>query len=130
VLIDEAKALLAATGERHHEPELLRVESELTLAEMQAASDAEARSASRTKARKASATHGEAEALALLEAAVACARRQGSRMLELRATTALAGLCRGGAKAQHARAQLEECLAAVTEGADTADVRDARQLLG
>jgi predicted ATPase len=117
-LIQQARSLMAATGERYHEPELYRTDAELVLAEAQAGAGKggaidEARDRAQT----------------LLGEAIECARRQGSRMLELRAAAALLESC-GAPEKSRARAQLAECLAAFTEGHATADLREARERLG
>jgi predicted ATPase len=72
------------------------------------------------------------EVEAELEQAVATARRQGARMLELRATASLLrhrlGQDRGGG-AGGVRDALAALVAAVPEGRDTPDLREALALL-
>ncbi len=114
-LLDQCKALVAATGERYHEPEIHRLDAELVLAEAGGADGAPSDARDRAEA--------------LLHTAIECARRQGARTLELRATTALARLCGRGAEGRQARARLADLLASFTEGFDTADVREARRLV-
>jgi predicted ATPase len=114
-LMEQAKALVAATGERYFEPEIHRLDAELVLAEAGGVARAPA------KAR--------ARADASLHAAVECAQRQGSRTMELRITTTLARLRGHGATARATRARLADLVAGFTEGAGTADVADARRLL-
>jgi DNA-binding winged helix-turn-helix (wHTH) protein/predicted ATPase len=110
-LIERSKALVAATGERYYEPEILRIDAELVLAEAGGAD----RAPSEARAR----------AEALLHTAIACASTQGARTLELRATTALARVCGRGTKGRQARARLADLLASFTEGFDTADLKEA-----
>jgi predicted ATPase len=56
-------------------------------------------------------------------------RSQGARSLELRAVTSLARLCRGGPREPETRDLLRGVYEAFTEGFDTADLRDAKELL-
>jgi predicted ATPase len=114
-LIERSKSLVATTGERYHEPEIHRIDAELTLAA--AGSIDRAPPAARARA-------GDA-----LETAIACARRQGANTMELRATTMLVRVRACDGEATEARTRLAEILAGFTEGADTADVREARRLL-
>ena len=73
---------------------------------------------------------GERErAEALLHAAIECAGRQGARTIELRALTALARLCRRGARARQVRTRLVELLACFSEGFETADLQEPRRLV-
>lgn len=113
-LLEHAKAL-AAAGERFHEPEIHRVEADLVLAEAGGAERASKAARSRAEA--------------LLGLALDCARRQGALSLELRAATRLARLCRRAARGREARARLGRLYASFSEGLDTADLREARQLL-
>jgi predicted ATPase len=83
-LIERSKALVAATGERYYEPEILRLDAELVLVEAGGADSAP--------------SEARARAEALLHTAIACASIQGARTLELRTTTALARVCGRGAK--------------------------------
>jgi DNA-binding winged helix-turn-helix (wHTH) protein/predicted ATPase len=115
-LIERSKALVTATGERYHEPEIHRIDAALVLAEAGGADGAPSEARQRTEV--------------LLHTAIECARRQGARTLELRAMTALARLRQRGAKGKQTRAQLAELLASFTEGFDTADLQEARRLVG
>jgi DNA-binding winged helix-turn-helix (wHTH) protein/predicted ATPase len=114
-LIERCKVLVMATGERYHEPEIHRIDAELVLAEAGGAHRAPSSARERAEA--------------LLHTAIECASHQGARTLELRAMTALARLCGRGAKGRQARARLAELLASFTEGFDTADLQEARQLI-
>jgi predicted ATPase len=69
---------------------------------------------------------------ACFQRALAAARRQGARALELRAAMSLSRLLEhadGGAR-EEARRALAEVYATFTTGFDTADLREARALLG
>jgi adenylate cyclase len=112
--LERCKELLAI-GERFHEPEIHRLDAELVLAEAGGAHAATARARERAER--------------LLHEAIECAGRQGARMLELRAATSLARLLRRGAKGKRARERLSDLLASFTEGFDTADLREARELV-
>jgi adenylate cyclase len=105
---------MTQTGERYHEPEIHRLHAEVVLAEFDA--DAVPPAARET-------------AEALLHRAIDCAHRQGARTLELRATTSLARLHRSRSSGREARARLADLLACFTEGFDTADLQEARQLV-
>jgi predicted ATPase len=63
------------------------------------------------------------------ERAVATARRQGARSLELRATLALCRLWAQRAKGQQACTRLASLYSSFTEGWDTADLQEAQMLL-
>jgi predicted ATPase len=65
----------------------------------------------------------------LLRNAITEAQRQGSRSVELRATTALARLWRGRGQQTEALGLLAEIYGRFTEGFDTADLREAKQIL-
>jgi predicted ATPase len=62
--------------------------------------------------------------------AIAIARRQQARSLELRAATSLAGLWKRQGKRADAYDLLSPIYHWFTEGFDTADVQDAKALLG
>ncbi len=62
--------------------------------------------------------------------AIAVARRIGSKACELRATTSLARVLAKKGKRDDARAMLAEIYGWFTEGFDTADLKDAKALLG
>jgi predicted ATPase len=88
-------------------PEQYRIQAELLLLAPDAAVDAEA----------------------TLRQALAAARRQGSKMLELRAATSLARLLHDQDRAAEGRQLLADCYARFTEGFDTRDLQEARALL-
>jgi predicted ATPase len=69
------------------------------------------------------------EAQSSLEAAVASARRQDARTLELRAARDLAQLWRDQGKVQQARELLAPVYGWFTEGFDTRDLKEAKALL-
>jgi predicted ATPase len=104
--IDEAQALSASTGERFCEAELHRLRGEL----LWSRSD-------------------EAGAEASLREALAVARRQQSKSLELRAALSLGRLLQDRGRTDEARQPLQEAYAWFTEGWDTPDLQEARAFL-
>jgi predicted ATPase len=70
-----------------------------------------------------------AEAESCFQQAVALARRQQARSLELRATMSLARLLRDKNRRDEGRAMLAEIYGWFTEGFETADLKDAKALL-
>jgi predicted ATPase len=71
----------------------------------------------------------EAEAEAGLRQALDVARRQGAKILELRAAMSLARLLDGQGRAAEGQPLLADCYARFTEGFDTLDLQEARELL-
>ena len=106
-LLTKAFTAMDATGERTHEAELLRIRGELLVV----AGDAEP------------------EAAACFERALAVAHNQSARSLELRAATSLARLWQRQGRREEAREQLQPIYGWFTEGFDTADLREAKELL-
>jgi predicted ATPase len=104
----EALALVAQTEERSYEAELYRLQGELLLAR--------------------SAEH-HAEAAACWRQALAIARRQEAKSLELRAAMSLARLWQQQGKRTEAHALLTPVYGWFTEGFDTADLQEAKALL-
>jgi adenylate cyclase len=105
--VGEGLELVQQSGERCWEAELYRVQGELLL--------------------RRDPWHPGARAS--LERAVEIARKQGARSLELRATTSLARLLDRQGERSEARAILTAIHSWFTEGFDTADLRDAKELL-
>jgi predicted ATPase len=106
--ITEANALMEKTGERLYESEIRRAKGELLLAHNPS---------------------NAAQAEQLFRDAIRVSRRQGARLLELHATTSLAGLLRDTNRRDEARAMLGEIYNWFTEGFDIADLKDAKALL-
>ena len=65
----------------------------------------------------------------ILRQAIAIARRQGTKSLELRAVLSLSRLFLRQGKEQEARPMLAEIYGRFTEGFDTADLQEAKALL-
>jgi predicted ATPase len=70
-----------------------------------------------------------AEAARCFGDAIAVARRQSAKSLELRATMSLARLLAKQGRRNEARTMLAEIYGWFTEGLDTADLKDAKALL-
>jgi len=108
-------------GECWHEPELYRVRGELFLI---------GQGPPATRSRRSGRQANDRQAERSFHQALAIARRQQSKSLELRAAMSLAGLW----KRQGRRAEAYDLLAPIyhwfTEGTDTPDLHDAQTLLG
>jgi adenylate cyclase len=105
--VEEGLALVRQTESVLYEPELYRLKGELLLQQ----------------------GGNEAEAEACFWQAIESARRQQAKSSELRAVLSLARLWRQEGKVEAARRLLAEVYNWFTEGFDTADLREARQLL-
>ncbi|RQR45820.1 hypothetical protein DIE21_30670 [Burkholderia sp. Bp9140] len=110
----EATAIIEQSGEHCYEAELCRLAGICSAAEA---------------SRDGTAPAGDDEAAACFHRAIACARRQGARALELRAASDLARLLQRQGKTAEARQALSEVVACFTEGFDTRDLREAKALL-
>jgi predicted ATPase len=106
--ITKANALMEKTGERLHESEICQTRGELLLTYNPS---------------------NAAQAEQLFRDAIRVSRRQGARLLELHATTNLAGLLRDTNRRDEGRTMLSEIYNWFTEGLDTADLKDAKALL-
>ncbi len=104
-VLDQALDFAARTGERVYEPELLRWKAMLT---MDRAMD---------------------QAVSHLEAALAAARRQSARSLELRAAVTLGGLLVRMGRATAARSLVAPIYGSFTEGLHSPDLREASAFL-
>jgi DNA-binding winged helix-turn-helix (wHTH) protein/predicted ATPase len=121
----EALATVHKTGERYYEAELYRLKGTLTLQSKTSRKQVTGKSkASRDKSED---TDPQAEACFLK--AIEIARRQSAKSLELRATVSLARLWQNQGKKEEARQMLAEIYGWSTEGFDTADLKEARELL-
>jgi class 3 adenylate cyclase/tetratricopeptide (TPR) repeat protein len=105
--LEEAQRFVAEKGERWYEPELHRLQGELTLA----------------------AGGARDEARLAFEASRAVAGERGARSFELRAATSLARLWVEQGERQKAHDVLAPVYGWFTEGFDTADLKDAKALL-
>ena len=113
-LVDEALAAVDRTGERWWESELRRLKGELTL---------------KQAPRSMSGPRAAMDAAACFVDALAVARQQGARSLELRAAVSLARLWQTHDKAREAHDLLKGTLDAFTEGHETTDVQEAQAVL-
>jgi predicted ATPase len=107
----EALAVVRDGGEAYWGAELHRLQGELLL--QRAEGEALAR----------------AEAEACFHQALAVARRQSAKALELRAVMSLTRLYQKQGRQGEARPMLAECYGWFTEGFDTRDLREAKALL-
>ena len=110
-MLAEALACAHTTGERCWEAELYRLKGELLLSLGEGEQE----------------RGGEPEEC--LRQALAIARRQQAKSLELRATMSLGRLWQRQGKGAAARQMLAEVYGWFTEGFDTADLQEARVLL-
>ncbi len=114
-VLAEALALVDKTGERLYEAELYRLKGELTLKQSRVQS-------------LASSVQKEGEECFLK--AIDIAQRQQAKSWELRAVMSLSRLWQQQGKKNEARQMLAEIYGWFTEGFDTADLKEARTLLG
>ena len=108
-LVDQMLERVQSTGNREDEADVYRLKGELSM--MRDAPD-------KLAAEK------------WFRAAIEVARRQSAKLYELRATMSLARLLRDTGCRDEARAMLAEIYNWFTEGFDTADLKDAKALLG
>ncbi|WP_137894495.1 adenylate/guanylate cyclase domain-containing protein [Ramlibacter sp. 2FC] len=112
--LDEALEVMERTQERAYEAELYRLRGELMLLRVVGEGQEDGRSD---------------EAEACFAQAIAVAKRQGAKSLQLRASTSLARLWQRQGKPAEARAMLDEVYQAFTEGFNTPDLQEAKALL-
>lgn len=133
-----ALAWVSASGERYYEAELWRLKGELTLQQLQVSGfkfQAEKGQKSKVKSRKSKSlnpqppTPSPKEAEACFHKALAVARQQEARSLELRAGMSLARLWQQQGKRKEAHAVLAEVYGWFSEGFETADLQEAKALL-
>lgn len=105
------------TGAHYYEAELHRIEGELPLT----------REGKNQKAKGKREEVSEAEGC--FQKALEVARRQSAKSLELRAAMSLSRLWQRNGKQEDARQLLAEIYGWFTEGFDTADLKDAKELL-
>jgi predicted ATPase len=110
----EALSLVDTNGERFYEAELYRLQGELL---QQAGSEGQ------------QVTESLSSPEACLQRALAIARQQGAKSLELRAAMSLSRLWQRQGQGAAAHRLLAEIYGWFTEGFDTADLQDARALL-
>jgi TOMM system kinase/cyclase fusion protein len=108
-VLSEAQSVVETTGERFYEPELYRLKGQLLL--QQSPDNA-------------------TEATACFHQAISIAQNQSAKSWELRASTSLAKLWQQQDKRQEAYDLLAPVYNWFTEGFDTADLQEAKRLLG
>ncbi len=127
-VLDEVQALVNKSGACVHEAELYRLKGELTLQQENQKSKGKGQ-----KAKISNPQHptpgAQSEAEECFHKAIDIARRQQTKMWELRATTSLARLWQSQGKQHAAHDQLSEIYRWFTEGFDTVDLKEAKALL-
>lgn len=113
-MLEEAMDFVDKSGERCHEAELYRLKGSILLAAL----NNDDRVCTRND-----------EVETCFRNAIEVARHQGATSLELRAASSLARLCKREGKIAEARQTLSEVYGRFTEGFDTADLREAKELL-
>ena len=124
-MLAEALATADKTGERYHEAEMHRLKGELTLQSEVKTGLAQGKA----RADKLEVQSRESEAEACFQKAIALARRQQAKSLELRAVMSLSRLWQQQGKKDEARQLLAEIYGWCTEGFDTKDLQEAKVLL-
>jgi len=120
----EALAVVDENGERLYEAELYRLRGQLTLQLAQLAHGSE-----HPIARKIlDASQAEVEAESCFLRAIEIARRQSAKSWQLRATTSLARLRARQGRPNEARSLVAEIYGWFTEGFDTEDLKEAKEL--
>jgi len=112
-LLAEALAAMETNAERHYEADLYRLKGDMLLQNTGAPPPVPV----------------QLEAEAYLQQAIAVARRQGAKFLELRAVRSLGRLWQAQGKCEEARQLLQETYHWFTEGFDTPDLQEAQALL-
>jgi class 3 adenylate cyclase/predicted ATPase len=127
-VLAEALAIVDKTGECQSEAELYRLKGTLTLQSRQVEDK------SQTSPRQVEEPHSpfpipQSEAEACFHKAIAIARRQSAKSLELRAVMSLSRLWQSQGKQDEARQMLAEIYGWFTEGVNTKDLQEAKALL-
>ena len=124
-VVDEALTLVEKKGEQVYEAEIYRLKGTLALLPK-----VQGRQFTVKKSPESGVRSREAEAEECFWKAIEVARRQQAKSLELRAVISLARLWQHQGKQEEARKLLAEVYSWFTEGFDTADLKEARALLG
>ena len=123
----EALAIVDKTGERFYEAELYRLKGELVLNDERGTLNDELKTSS--VHRSSFRIHRSEEAEACFHKAIDIARRQSAKSLELRAVMSLSRLWQTQGKKDEARQMLAEIYGWFTEGFETKDLQEAKELL-
>jgi len=125
-VLAEALATVEKNGEHFWEAELYRLKGTLTLQKFQVSgSKFQVQESLKSEVRG-----PESEAEACFLKAIEIARQQQAKSLELRAVMSLSRLWQSQGKKDEARQRLAEIYSWFTEGFDTADLKEAKALLG
>jgi len=132
-VLTEALALVDKTGERMYEAGLYRLKGELTLQQFNVQGStfkvANLRPLTPNTQHLTPSPQAKAEAEACFHKAIAIARHQKAKSLELRAVMSLSRLWQQQGKRQQAHQMLGEIYDWFTEGFDTQDLQEAKALL-
>jgi predicted ATPase/transcriptional regulator with XRE-family HTH domain len=112
--LTEALSTMDQSGERWYEAELYRLKGEMLL---------------KDEGRRLKDEEGDTSTEGCFRQAIAVARRQGAKSLELRAVMSLSRLWQQQGKKEEARQLLSEIYNWFTEGFDTVDLQEAKALL-
>ncbi len=124
-VLAEALATVEKTGERWCEAELYRLKGQLTLQKFQVSgSKFQVLGSPESGVRS-----PESEAEECFKKAIEIAQRQSAKSLELRAVTSLSRLWQQQGKREEARQMLAEIYGWFTEGFDTRDLQEAKELI-
>jgi predicted ATPase len=127
--VGEALAAVDTSGERFYEAELYRLKGELTLQAQAQCLKFRVRRKRTHTAQRATLPGSDPQAEACFQQALAVARHQQAKALELRAAMSLSQLWQQQGKKAHARQLLAEVYGWFTEGFDTVDLHEAKALL-
>ena len=129
-VVDEALGTIQQTGEHWYEAELHRLKGELLLkAERKTQNPERKRKPSKRKPQKAQSVHHSEEAEACFQRAIEIAHQQQAKAWELRSTMSLSRLWQQQGQQAKAYQLLHAIYVWFTEGAETADMKDAKALL-
>jgi predicted ATPase len=123
IVLEEALTIRPKHGDRYWEEEVYRLNGELLLAQEGK------RQRAKVKRQKLLTPDPQGEAEACFQHAIETAREQKTKSLELRAATSLARLWQQQGKQKEAHEMLAEIYGWFTEGFDTKDLQEAKELL-
>ena len=124
-VLAEALVIVDKTGERWYEAELYRLKGELTLQQQSKVQGPK----SKVENPQSAFHNPQSEAEPCFLKAIEVARKQSAKSWELRAATSLARLWQQQGKQQEAHKLLSEIYDWFTEGFDTKDLQEAKELI-
>jgi predicted ATPase len=126
-VVAEALAVAQRHSEHYYDAELYRLKGELLLVDAKEPALAQAAGGGTFEAERSRRISIQAEEC--FHESIKIAQRQKARSLELRASTHLARHYQTQGRLKEARKLLSKIYSALTEGFDTSDVREAKELL-